>query len=144
MPARERSISTSAIAEPIRARLSSVAGLEVSVNQSSMGDGGGGAASKPLQVSVLGDGPEELRRISDEIKTRLEAIPGAVEVESSIDNERPTYAIRVRREAASDLGVSIDAVGDTLRPLIAGDAISVWNAPDGESYDVVVLSLIHI
>ncbi|QOG06983.1 efflux RND transporter permease subunit [Aureimonas sp. OT7] len=138
VPARDRSISTSAIAEPIRHRLSSVAGLEVSVNQSSMGDGGGGAASKPLQVSVLGDGPEELRRISDEIKTRLQAIPGAVEVESSIDNEKPTYAIRVRREAASDLGVSIEAVGETLRPLIAGDAISVWNAPDGESYDVVV------
>lgn len=137
VPARERSLTTMGMAEPIRARLASIAGLEISVNQDSMG-GGGGAAAKPLQVSVLGDGDEALRAISDQVKARLEAIPGAVEVESSIDNQRPTYAIRVRREAASDLGVSIEGIGETLRPLIAGDAISVWNAPDGESYDVVV------
>jgi HAE1 family hydrophobic/amphiphilic exporter-1 len=46
--------------------------------------------------------------------------------------------VRIRREAASDLDVSIAAIGDTLRPLVAGDAVSVWNAPDGESYDVMV------
>ncbi|KAA0972110.1 efflux RND transporter permease subunit [Aureimonas fodinaquatilis] len=137
VPVAERSISTSAIAEPIRQRLARIAGLEISINQDSMG-GGGGAASKPVQVSVLGDGQEMLRQISEQVKQRLTAIPGAVEVESSIDNERPTYAVRVRREAASDLDVSVEAIGRTLRPLIAGDAISVWNAPDGQSYDVLV------
>jgi HAE1 family hydrophobic/amphiphilic exporter-1 len=59
-------------------------------------------------------------------------------VESSIESERPTLAVKVRREAASDLGVSIAMIGDTLRPLVAGDAVSVWNAPDGETYDVMV------
>jgi HAE1 family hydrophobic/amphiphilic exporter-1 len=55
-----------------------------------------------------------------------------------MENEQPTLAIRVRGEAASDLGVSLQAIGDTLRPLVAGDAISVWNAPNGETYDVEV------
>jgi hydrophobic/amphiphilic exporter-1 (mainly G- bacteria), HAE1 family len=79
-----------------------------------------------------------LREVSAEIAGALRAIPGAVEVESSIEDERPTLAVRLRSEAASDLGVSIQEIAETLRPLIAGDAISVWNAPDGESYDVVV------
>ncbi|MGV3550840.1 efflux RND transporter permease subunit [Rhizobium sp.] len=129
-----RAVSTADAIEPIRTRLARIAGLKISVGQ----DAGLGGASKPLQLSILGDGDAELRRISDQITKALAAISGAREVESSIENTRPTLAVRVRREAASDLGVSIAMIGDTLRPLVAGDAISVWNAPDGESYDVVV------
>lgn len=135
VPADARDISTAASIDPVRQRLASIAGLTVSVGQSGSLSGG---ASKPLQLSILGDGDAELRRISDQITSALAAIPGATEIESSIENERPTLAIRVRREAASDLGVSIATIGDTLRPLVAGSAISVWNAPDGESYDVMV------
>lgn len=134
VPNDERQLTTAASIEPIRQRLARIAGLEISIGQSS----GVGGSQKPLQLSVLGDGDQELRRISDQITSALKAIRGAREVESSIENVRPTLAVRIRREAASDLGVSIATIGDTLRPLVAGDAISVWNAPDGESYDVMV------
>jgi HAE1 family hydrophobic/amphiphilic exporter-1 len=133
-PSDERKVTTAESIEPIRKRLASIAGLEISIGQNS----GTGSSEKPLQLSVLGDGEEELRRISTEITTALSAIPGATEVESSIENKRPTLAVRIRSEAAADLDVSIATIGDTLRPLVAGDAISVWNAPDGESYDVMV------
>lgn len=134
VPSADRSMTTAQSIDPIRQRIARIAGLEISVGQSS----GMGGSSKPLQLSILGDGDQELRRISDQITKALSAIPGATEVESSIENVRPTLAVRVRREAASDLGVSIATIGDTLRPLVAGDAISVWNAPDGESYDVTL------
>lgn len=133
VPNDRRDITTSEALEPVRQRLAAVAGLKVSVSQSE-----GGATAKPLQLSVLGDGDDQLRKISAEITAALSKIPGATEVESSIESERPTLAVKVRREAASDLGVSIAMIGDTLRPLVAGDAVSVWNAPDGETYDVMV------
>jgi HAE1 family hydrophobic/amphiphilic exporter-1 len=134
VPNEERTLTTAESIEPFRKRLASIAGLKVSIGQSS----GTGFSQKPLQLSILGDGEQELRRISGEITAALAAIPGATEVESSIENERPTLAVRIRHEAASDLDVSIATIGDTLRPLVAGDAVSVWNAPDGESYDVMV------
>lgn len=134
VPSAGRNLTTAQSIDPIRQRLARIAGLEISVGQST----GLGGSQKPLQLSILGDGEKGLRRISDQITTALSSIPGATEVESSIENVRPTLAVRVRREAASDLGVSIAMIGDTLRPLVAGDAISVWNAPDGESYDVMV------
>ena len=133
IPNDRRNITTSASLEPLRQRLAAIAGLKVSVSQSE-----GGATAKPLQLSILGDGDEQLRKISTEITAALSKIPGATEIESSIESERPTLAVKVRREAASDLGVSIAMIGDTLRPLVAGDAVSVWNAPDGETYDVMV------
>ncbi|MBB4233266.1 efflux RND transporter permease subunit [Rhizobium mongolense] len=134
VPSDQRRLTTAETINPIRQRLATIAGLEISVGQPS----GPGGSLKPLQLSVLGDGDEELRRISDHITSALAAIPGAIEIESSIENVQPTLAVRVRREAASDLGVSIATIGDTLKPLVAGDAISVWNAPDGEPHDVVV------
>ncbi|WP_185983670.1 efflux RND transporter permease subunit [Aureimonas mangrovi] len=133
-PIDERTMSAVQLSEPLRERLSRIAGLDISINQNAAAGPGG----KPLQISVLGDNETVLREVSAEITGALRAIPGAVEVESSIEDERPTLAVRLRSEAASDLGVSIQEIAETLRPLIAGDAISVWNAPDGESYDVLV------
>nr|CAA41489.1 nolI [Sinorhizobium meliloti]prf//1718309E nolI gene [Sinorhizobium meliloti] len=129
----QRRVKTAETLGPIRRRLSRIAGLEISVGQRSEVVG----SIKPLQLSILGDGDEELRRISDHVTSVLAAIPGATEIESSIEKLRPTLVVRVRRDA-SDLGVSIATIGDTLRSLVAGDAISVWNSPDGESHDVVV------
>ena len=134
LPLGERSMSALQIAEPLRQRLERIAGLDISINQLATAGPGG----KPLQLSILGQSEDELREVSAEITTALRAIPGAIDVESSIEDQRPTLAVRIRAEAASDLGVPIQSIAEMLRPLIAGDAISVWNAPDGESYDVVV------
>ncbi|KQV27090.1 nodulation protein NolG [Rhizobium sp. Root1203] len=134
LPGDQRTITTEGIIETLRKRLSSVAGLNISVGQGSSD----GTSAKLLQISVLGDRDDILRKISGQIINALSNIRGATEIESSIENERPTLAVRIRREAASDLGVAISTIGDTLRPLVAGDAISVWNAPDGGTYDVTV------
>ncbi len=136
VPLKERSRTPSQLAEPLRTRLSQIAGLTVSVNEPGVGDSGGN--NKPLQINVLGESQEELKRISKEMVTILEKIQGAVEIETSMDNEKPTLAVRVRRDVASDLEVSLQNIGDTLRPLMAGDAVSEWNAPNGETYDVIV------
>lgn len=138
-PVRERTRSSGELAAALRSELSRIAGLTVSVNLPSIGGGGGGgAAAKPIQVYVLGDDVPSLRDLSGRIAAALRAIPGAIEVESSIEDERPTLAVRVRSEAANDLGVSLGLIGDTLRPLVAGNAVSQWNAPDGETYDVTL------
>ena len=42
------------------------------------------------------------------------------------------------RDAASDLGLGSALVAQSLRPLFAGDETSLWRAPDGENYTVMV------
>lgn len=121
------------LAPLLRARLAEIAGLKTSVEQPGIGGNG-----KPVQVSVLGDDLTLLARVSAQLEAALKAIPGAVDVESSIDERTPILSVRLRDEAASDLGIGLQQVGDTLRPLIEGDEISTWDAPDGESYDVSV------
>ncbi|MCW4116809.1 efflux RND transporter permease subunit [Aurantimonas sp. MSK8Z-1] len=136
VPLDRRERSPTDLSAPLRQRLSQIAGLEISISEP--GIGGGGGSNKPLQLSILGDGQDELQALSDEVMAKLKAIPGAVEVTSSLEDEQPTLGVKVRREAANDLGVTLQQIGDTLDPLVSGDAISTWNAPDGETYDVTV------
>jgi HAE1 family hydrophobic/amphiphilic exporter-1 len=44
----------------------------------------------------------------------------------------------VRRDVASDLGVSITQIGTALRTLVAGQTVGNWRAPDDQTYDVNV------
>ena len=47
-------------------------------------------------------------------------------------------AIQVRRDAASDLGLSVAQIASSLRTLVAGQTVGNWRAPDDQTYDVNV------
>ena len=47
-------------------------------------------------------------------------------------------SIRLDNAAAADLGITVQQVGATVRPLLAGDTVSYWLGPDGQNYEVNV------
>jgi HAE1 family hydrophobic/amphiphilic exporter-1 len=61
-----------------------------------------------------------------------------VDVESSLDSAQPVLGVRIDRDAASDLGVSLQQVGATLRPMLGGEEVTDWTSPDGRNFTVVV------
>jgi HAE1 family hydrophobic/amphiphilic exporter-1 len=69
---------------------------------------------------------------------RLRAIPGLVDLDTSSKPDKPTLDIVVKREAASELGLSTAQIATPLRTLVAGTTVGNWRAPDDETYDVVV------
>ena len=131
---RERTGGVQELNQVFRTRLQSIAGIVVT--EIGMSDGAG--SSKAVQFSLQGDNLGELRRLSAEAQQRLRKIPGLVDLDASLKDDKPIVAIDVRRELASDLGVGVAEVGQALRPLLSGDAISTWRAPDDQDYDVSV------
>ncbi len=111
----------------IRERVSSVGGIELNIGW-----------NKPIFISILGPDAAQLTSISQEVMAKMAKIPGIADLESSEKGANPTLAIRIDNERASDLGLSNAAIGAALRPLIAGETISYWLAPDGQNYDVLV------
>src|SRR5687768_8337505 len=116
------------IEEQIRQRLSRLAGLSLTVQ----------GQNQPVVISILGPENSKLTELSQELMKRLSTIPGIADLESSERGANPTVAVRIKNEIASDLGVTTAAIGNALRPLIAGDQISTWLGPDGQDYDVIV------
>ena len=118
----------SAFEQTIRERLSRMAGLTVSINQN----------NQPVAISLLGPDSGKLTELSNELMARLAKVPGIADLDSSEKGANPTVAVRINNELASDLGLTTAAIGNALRPLIAGDQISTWLGPDGQDYDVIV------
>lgn len=135
VPRNQRERSTGQLSAPLRERLSQVAGITVTHIGTLDGVGGD---NKQLRLSLQGTDLKELARLTDVAMAKIRAIPGVVDLDSSLKAEKPTIAIEPKRDIGADLGVDVAQIGTALRPLLAGEAASTWRAPDDENYDVTV------
>ena len=134
-PLKQRTRSPEQLAQPIRERLASIPGILVSIN---IPGGPGGGVQKQLQLSLQGPDTNMLDAISQDVMKRAAGIRGLVDLDRNLKAAKPILSVRLRRDAASDLGLGSAAVAQSLRPLFAGDETSLWRAPDGENYMVMV------
>ncbi len=130
---KDRTRSVNEMSIPLRERLSSIPGITVTnIGQTDLGGG------KSLQFSIQGTELAELERLSKTITAKMRDIPGLVDMDSTLKPNKPTIAIDVKRDAAADAGLNVNALAVTLRTLVAGTLVGNWRAPDGENYDVNV------
>ena len=129
---RQRSVDQMSV--PLRARLKQIAGI--TVTHVGLLDAVGGA--KPISLSVQGPDLAELQRLTNQLSARLVDIPGLVDLDSSMKPAKPTVAINVKRDAASDLGLSVGSVTTMLRALVSGQTVGDWRADNDQTYDVKV------
>jgi HAE1 family hydrophobic/amphiphilic exporter-1 len=134
-PLKQRKRSPEQLAQPIRERLGSIPGILVSIN---IPGGPGGGVQKQLQLSLQGTDTAVLDKLSQDVMRRAGKIPGLVDLDRNLKGAKPVLSVRLRRDAASDLGLGSALVAQSLRPLFAGDETSLWRAPDGENYTVMV------
>ncbi|WP_137939965.1 efflux RND transporter permease subunit [Chitinivorax sp. B] len=111
-----------------RERLQQIGGIKVS----------SGDFNTPIVLSIQGGDLDELKRLSDEVSSMLKAIPGAVDVKSSMEVKKPALLVEIDRDQAQDMELNASRIGSVLRPLLAGQAVSTWQGPDGENHDVSV------
>jgi len=131
---KDRVRSVDEMSVPLRQRLSQVAGI--TVTQAGLSDSMGG--SKSISLSIQGPDLGELQRLTDMLMPRLARIPGLVDLDTSMKPPKPTVSIDVKRDAASDLGLSVGSITNALRALVAGQTVGDWRASDDQNYDVKV------
>ena len=118
----------------MRERLQHVPGI--TVTHIGLVDSVGGG--KQITFSLIGADTQTLERLAQLAMPRLRAIPGLVDLDSSMKPNKPTLELRVKREGASDLGLSLSQIGSSLRTLVAGQTVGNWRAQDDQTYDVNV------
>ncbi len=131
---KARSRSVDELSGVLRERLKQVAGI--TVTHIGLLDSVGG--NKQVEFSLQGPDLKELERLTRLAMERIVAIPGLVDLDSSLKPDKPTIEIDVRRDAASDLGLSVSQIAASLRTLVAGQTVGNWRAPDDQTYDVNV------
>jgi HAE1 family hydrophobic/amphiphilic exporter-1 len=132
-PKKERQIVYSQFKNQLREELTSYARAITSVEEAEeMGD------AKPIQISVRGPDLGELDRISTQVADNVRSVPGAVDVDRSLDRDKPEVKVRIDRKAASDLGINLDSVAATLRAMLNGEVATQYEDEDGDAFDVRV------
>jgi multidrug efflux pump subunit AcrB len=73
-----------------------------------------------VAVNVQGEDLSVLTQVGGEVMRRLQGIPGLEGIQPSAEEASPQLAIRIDRERAADLGLSVAAVGQTVRTALDG------------------------
>ena len=131
---KDRSRNVDQMSVALRERLQRVPGIVV-IHVGTLDPVGG---NKQIEFSLLGPDQHELERLALSAMDKLRAIPGLVDLDTSVRADKPTIAVKVRNESASDLGLGTAQLGGPLRILVAGQTVGNWRAPDDQTYDVNV------
>jgi len=91
-----------------------------------------------VALDVQGDDLGELQRIADEVMLLLRDVPGLENLEPSAEEASPELSIELDRERASYLGLSVAAVGQTIRTALDGTVATRFTSSNQE-YDLRVM-----
>ncbi len=128
---RERSVWD--IADDLRRQMEQIPEIvEYSVTA-----GGGGMGSTSVDVEIFGYDFDVTTRLANEVHSRIEAIPGAEDVQISRKDERPELQVVLDRKKLAENGLNTAMVSGAIRNRVAGMTASIFRE-DGEEYDIIV------
>jgi hydrophobic/amphiphilic exporter-1 (mainly G- bacteria), HAE1 family len=94
-----------------------------------------GNANADVVYQIRGPEIAKLQEYSDRMTEILRATPGAVDIDTSLEEGKPEVRVNINRDKAGDLGVSVGSIAGALRTMVGGQVISSYR--DGEDrYDV--------
>ncbi|MDD5354868.1 MAG: efflux RND transporter permease subunit, partial [bacterium] len=136
VPKDQRKRSDLEIIEAVRPKIEKIPGL-VKVNFSSqdpmeaaiMGSG------KPLTVELYGDDLSKGAELSDQISGMMSKVKGVKDVEVSFEQGNPEIWVRVDRDKATSLGLSVGYIANIVRGTFYGVTVSKFRDQDDE-YDI--------
>lgn len=133
---RERKRSSEEVASDLRAKLSDLAGAEISVSATGMMDMSS-MTGDSISVTLRGDDYTTLTDASNRLADQIAALPGAIEVQSSASAQVPEVEITLNRANASRFGLTAASIGQAVRGELAGQSATQLKV-NGEEITVTV------
>jgi multidrug efflux pump len=131
--ADDRDRTQSEIAHSLGEELEDIAGIKAYAHEPSPLSGFTGAS---VDIRVVGPDLDKLSEIGKELERRVMEIGGYGVTDVDLYLNKPQLEVVIDRERASDLGLSVRGIADTLRVLLGGDDLSTFKL-GGETYDVM-------
>ena len=131
----DRDRSAFDIVDDLRSALQDIAGCEITVSASSMSMGT--TSGDDISVEIQGDDYDTLEMISNDLAQQISALPDAINVESSLADKVAQVRVTMKREAASQYGLTAATVGAAVRAELTG-ATATKVTINNKEYDVMV------
>lgn len=135
-PWGERDKTTQQLVADLIPKLKQVPGVEAYPTIPDPIDYGAGGSDVTLQVMTASN-YKVLQKPLEKLVQLAERYPGLEHVRSNIRFDDQQFAIKIHRDLAADLGVSIQDIADTMSAMLGGAHITDLEV-DGRSYEVIV------
>lgn len=90
----------------------------------------------PVNIEVSGEDIDVIERLVNEIRSRIESVPGLVDLQDDLARAQPEIRIVVDREKASLLQLSTSEISEMAKAAISGTKLGVFREGEDE-YDIV-------
>ena len=133
-PWDERSQTTDEIVKQVRGDLAKIPGVRA-IPQTRQGLVR--SFGQPLQVVLEGPEYSQLLQWRDKLLARMDANPGLYGADADYKETRPQVHVVVDQAKAADLGVTEQAIGDTLQAMLGSSRVTTF-VRQGQEYYVVL------
>ena len=134
-PWEEREKDTSTVMRELTSKWNQVPGVRAFMfMRSGLSRGGGG---QPVQFVIGGRSYEELVEWRDLVMSRARQSGLFTRIDSDFNETKPALAVSVDKVRAADMGVSIQAIGQTLQAMMSESRVTTF-VDGGEEYDVIL------
>ena len=93
--------------------------------------------NKPVQMVIYGNTYEELEQIQSQVIRMLRKNRNLSRLESDYSRNKPEVNIKINKIKAKDLGISAEAIGQTLETLYGGKTVTKFNKL-GKEYPIIL------
>ena len=134
VPPEQRRQSQKALMLLARDRLKNFHDLVIAVQLPSLFSGAG--PEQDLQFFLQGPDLNQLNTYAQRLKKRLAEVPGVTDLDSSYEPGKPELRVKINRDKASDLNVSVSSIATAMRTLVGGDTQATTYRDNDDRYDV--------
>jgi multidrug efflux pump subunit AcrB len=124
-PRKQRERSQKQVEDAIRKALAEVPGIDIALGW-----------DRPIYVAVLGPDPQVLDQLAQSLSEKIGKIKGITDLDNSVKPGIPAFAVRLRPDAARELGLTTSQLAASLRTYVNGDVATYWTTPDGQQVEV--------
>ncbi|MHB9078756.1 MAG: efflux RND transporter permease subunit [Pirellulaceae bacterium] len=96
---------------------------------------GSGFRQAMVDLNLRGPDLNKLQEYSERIVAWMKKHPDYVDIDTSLSLRKPELRVKIDRERASDLGISVQSIASMLNILVGGEPVTKYKEVD-EQYDV--------
>ena len=123
----------------VRRKLSTISGANIEIGQpiSHRIDAMLSGTQANIAIKLFGDDLNRMFQLGNEIKQKIQDVPGVADLTVEQQIERPQLVIKPRREMLARYGINLPQFSEFVNACLAGEAVSqVYE--QGKSFDLVV------
>jgi len=130
----QRPLSQFQVMQQARAQLTLYPDLRASVQSVNMFMGGGQRYTE-IELDITGPSLEKLDAYSNQLMAGMHAIPGIVDVDTTLSVRQPELRVQINRQKASGFGIKVQDIAATLRTLVGGEPVTKFKE-EQDQYDL--------